>query len=108
LTRAQLKSTRKVRLQQFPGTVAPLKQLKRKPLKRITIHAVNQRDQGQCTHVSRIGRCEQKRWLDRHHIVPVSNGGTNEIENLTTLCHAHHKLMHRPLLNAERHNRADR
>ncbi len=93
--------------QQCPGTVTPsesadkkpmmAKSIKRKPLKRLTIHAVNHRDQGQCTHVSEFGRCEERRWLDHHHIIPVSQSGSNEIENLTTLCHAHHKMQHREL-----------
>lgn len=92
--------------QQCPGTVAPCESSvsrkssiqdppKRTALKRITLHAVNLRDQGQCTHISQFGRCQQKRWLDQHHVIPVSRGGSNEIENLTTLCHAHHKLQHR-------------
>ncbi len=97
---------------QCPGTVAPSKRaerkpLKRKPLQRITIHAVNHRDQGQCTYVSELGRCEQKRWLDHHHIIPIAHGGTNETKNLTTLCHGHHKMLHRKSPGSENRNRPD-
>lgn len=72
----------------------PNRPLKRKSLKRIVVHAVNNRDQHQCTYISAAGRCRQKRWLDHHHIIPVADGGSDEVENLTTLCHAHHKIQH--------------
>ncbi|MBI2605974.1 MAG: HNH endonuclease [Deltaproteobacteria bacterium] len=39
-------------------------------------------------------RCEQKRWLQVHHIKPVSLGGGNTLENLTTLCSGHHRMRH--------------
>jgi len=58
-------------------------------------HRVNQRDQTQCTHVDSLGRrCSNKRWVEIHHIIPVSQGGDNRLENLTTLCHAHHRMTH--------------
>ena len=120
LVRAQKKTEKGVHkaapapvVQQCPGTVTPSEpanrnqimgmSLRRKPIKRITIHAVNHRDQGQCTHVSEFGRCEQKRWLDHHHIIPVSHGGSNDIKNLTTLCHAHHKMHHRRSPSSDKH-----
>ena len=86
--------------QQFPGTVKKVAthsktKHKRMPIKRITIHAVSLRDQNQCTHVSQFGRCEQKRWLDIHHVTPIGAGGTNAVDNLTTLCSAHHRMIHR-------------
>lgn len=112
--RAILRAKKRTELadQQCPGTVEPTnrsnrKPLNRKPVKRITIHAVNHRDQGQCTHVSESGRCEQKRWLDHHHIIPVASGGTNDIENLTTLCHGHHKMQHPRLDHSERLSRSN-
>ncbi len=80
----------------FPGTVNSKKQTKprREKIKRITFHQLNVRDGNQCTHVGRFGRCEEKRWLDTHHIVEVTKGGTNALENLTTLCRAHHQAHH--------------
>ncbi len=58
-------------------------------------HSVILRDGIQCAFVDGDGRrCEQKRWLDTHHITPVVDSGRNTIDNLRTLCRAHHSLMH--------------
>jgi hypothetical protein len=67
----------------------------RKPLTAGQLHVVHQRDQGRCTHVNESGvRCNQDRWTQIHHIIPVSRGGTNDPSNLTTLCSFHHDLAH--------------
>ncbi len=51
--------------------------------------------QGRCAHVNESGqRCQEKRWLDVHHVVPLSAGGSNELENLTLLCRGHHLATH--------------
>ena len=52
------------------------------------------RDQGQCTYETQSKRCPARRWLDVHHITPLSEGGRNEFDNLTTLCSAHHRMSH--------------
>jgi 5-methylcytosine-specific restriction endonuclease McrA len=58
-------------------------------------HQIHFRDGGQCTQKNAQGeRCYQRRWLDVHHIVPVSQGGSNELHNLRTLCHNHHNQLH--------------
>lgn len=58
-------------------------------------HAVRLRDQGRCTQKNPNGqRCDEKRWLDIHHIKPLSHGGVMAFENLTLLCRGHHKLLH--------------
>lgn len=58
-------------------------------------HQVFLRDQGQCTHKNQLGEpCENKLWIEIHHQIPISKGGTNRIENLATLCHSHHRTMH--------------
>lgn len=59
-----------------------------------TKHQVSLRDQGQCTHTTDGERCENKRWLETHHQVPLSLGGSNNLNNLKTLCWAHHKMQH--------------
>ncbi len=58
-------------------------------------HAVNLRDQGQCTQTLPNGkRCEQRRWVEQHHVIQVANGGMHAAGNLTTLCSAHHRARH--------------
>ena len=59
-------------------------------------HAVNLRDQGRCNHRDQNGkRCNSDRWVEIHHIIPREHGGTNDLENLTTLCGFHHRQHHR-------------
>jgi hypothetical protein len=70
--------------------------LKRTPIPNMIKHQVHLRDQGQCTHRnSNDQRCNQRRWLEIHHIHPVSQGGTHTLENLATLCSNHHRFIHR-------------
>lgn len=59
-------------------------------------HQVQLRDGGQCAHLNPSGaRCENRRWIDIHHVRPRSLGGSNTPDNLITLCSAHHKMEHR-------------
>ena len=68
----------------------------RTPLTAAQKHAVHVRDGGRCTHVGQSGtRCTSDRFVDIHHVHPVSRGGGNDPENLTTLCSVHHDLVHR-------------
>jgi hypothetical protein len=68
---------------------------KRTPIPAAVLHQVRLRDRGQCTYRDTQGaRCVRQRWVDTHHIVQVSQGGSHELDNLTTLCSAHHKLLH--------------
>ncbi len=53
-------------------------------------HQVFLRDKGKCTKKS----CENSRWIEIHHVIPISRGGTNELPNLTTLCSSHHRQLH--------------
>jgi glutaredoxin len=58
-------------------------------------HVVTFRDKNQCTYQDRNQqRCQNSRWLHMHHVKPVSMGGQNTANNLTTLCSAHHKFLH--------------
>jgi len=52
--------------------------------------AVLARDGHQC----RTKRCKSKHFLEVHHIVPRSRGGTNDESNLITLCSSCHRLIH--------------
>lgn len=59
------------------------------------LHAVHQRDQGQCAFVDHQGkRCQNQRFLNLHHIKPVSVGGSQDQNNLVTLCSSHHQAIH--------------
>jgi len=67
----------------------------RSPLNSEQKHAVFARDEGRCTHVNSKGiRCNSDRRIQIHHIRPASQGGSNDPENLTTLCSFHHDLVH--------------
>lgn len=67
----------------------------RRPIPAALLHAIRLRDQGLCQHRRSDGtRCGEKRWVDLHHLVPVSRGGTDSVENLLTLCRTHHGLVH--------------
>jgi len=50
--------------------------------------------------------CENCGWnigpRDVHHIIPVSEGGKNEFDNLITLCPNCHRLAHRNLLSKDK------
>jgi len=68
---------------------------KRKPLTARELHTVNARDGRRCTFIDASGnRCPNERWLHVHHLQSVARGGTNEPENLITLCSRHHQLVH--------------
>jgi hypothetical protein len=87
---------------------SPQRPAGRKPLPQKLKNQVLIRDQGQCqerdfldesttsdTEISRDSNiCGDSRWLDVHHIIPVSRGGKNTLENLVTLCRGHHALEH--------------
>ncbi|MGZ6334261.1 MAG: HNH endonuclease signature motif containing protein [Bdellovibrionota bacterium] len=70
-------------------------EFKREPIPAGVGHQVRVRDLSQCTDVKNGIRCTNRRWLEIHHLKPVSQGGSNEVDNLTTLCQAHHRIEHR-------------
>jgi len=45
--------------------------------------------------------CRCRLWLDVHHVLPWSEGGTHDADNLITLCWLHHRLLHEGLLVVE-------
>ncbi|MGK5090324.1 HNH endonuclease signature motif containing protein [Bdellovibrionota bacterium FG-2] len=68
---------------------------KRVPIPTNILHQVRLRDQGRCTYTHENGqRCNQSRWIEIHHKIPISEKGTNTLENLETLCTQHHKRAH--------------
>jgi hypothetical protein len=59
------------------------------------IHAVNDRDKRRCKALLPDGTiCDSGFWTQIHHIIEVKNGGTNDLENLITLCGNHHRQWH--------------
>ena len=55
---------------------------------------VMRRDGGRC----RVPGCRHAVFTDVHHLRPRSGGGENTLENLVTLCSAHHRAIHRGAL----------
>jgi len=58
---------------------------------------VLRRDGGCC----RVPGCRNATFVDVHHLRPRFEGGTNETENLVTLCGAHHRAIHEGRLASE-------
>ncbi len=52
--------------------------------------ALDVRDAGRC----RFPGCTHRRFLDRHHVRHWSDDGETKLDNLLTLCTAHHQLVH--------------
>jgi hypothetical protein len=52
--------------------------------------ALDVRDAGRC----RFPGCNHRRFLDRHHVKHWSDDGETKLDNLLTLCTAHHQLVH--------------
>jgi hypothetical protein len=52
--------------------------------------AMGERDEGRC----RFPGCENRRWVDAHHIVHWARGGETKLDNLVLLCSRHHRLVH--------------
>ena len=56
---------------------------------------VHHNNESQCSHINAAGeRCQERRHLHIHHIKAISEGGTNDISNLTILCSGHHRAHH--------------
>jgi hypothetical protein len=70
------------------GTVLDLGRRRRRPNPALR-RAARERDTCRC----RFPGCESRR-IDLHHIVYWSHGGRTSLENLISLCRAHHMLVH--------------
>jgi hypothetical protein len=51
--------------------------------------ALDSRDRG-----CRLPGCENRRWVDAHHIHHWARGGETSLDNLVVLCRHHHRLCH--------------
>ncbi len=73
----------------------PTKEFQRLTLPQKRKHEVFLRDGGRCRWQDENGqRCCKSRWIEIHHIKPLSQGGNDDLENLLSLCSAHHKISH--------------
>lgn len=67
----------------------------RQPLSASLQHEVYHRDLGRCQMpIAQNKTCGTARWIHLHHIQAVSQGGENSLDNLITLCSAHHAMVH--------------
>jgi 5-methylcytosine-specific restriction endonuclease McrA len=66
----------------------------RRPVPPAVRRQVTLRDGGCCTTPG----CRNRKYVDVHHLTPVSEGGTNEPDSLALLCGVHHHAVHRGLL----------
>ena len=95
INRAHTKTERVVTKPKIRIEIKKTSSVSRQRLTAAQRHAVHARDRGQCTHVHPDGtRCTQKRHVEIHHVIPVSEGGSNDPTNLSTLCWPHHDLAH--------------
>ncbi len=81
-----------------PGTVDKTVTKKRPPILASTRHKLMIQFAGQCGHKNPDGSaCTHRRFLDVHHIQPVSEGGKSNLENLEVLCSGHHRAKHQKM-----------
>jgi 5-methylcytosine-specific restriction endonuclease McrA len=67
----------------------------RTPIPAPTRHEIFRRDRGQCQFINPDGTlCHNPFFIELHHKKPMSRGGQNVVENLITLCAAHHSHQH--------------
>ncbi len=52
--------------------------------------AVHLRDRGKC----QVAGCSNQHYVELHHRKPRAEGGLHTVENLVTLCSAHHRMRH--------------
>ncbi|WP_347177237.1 HNH endonuclease signature motif containing protein [Parafrankia sp. EAN1pec] len=63
---------------------------RRRPPNRQLRDTVHARDRGTCQYPG----CAHTRWLHIHHLVPWTEGGGTDIDNLTLVCGEHHRTLH--------------
>ena len=66
------------------------------PIPAFLKHQIQRKAHGQCQYTLPNGhRCHERRFVEFHHLIPLSRGGTHALENLTLFCSGHHKASHR-------------
>jgi hypothetical protein len=65
-------------------------------------HQVFLRDDGRCIYVEKDGlACDSRHGIQIDHIIPVSQGGTNDLDNLRLLCREHNLMEANRLLGEQ-------
>ena len=54
-------------------------------------HEVWRRDGARCAFVGTRGRCEERAFLEFHHVIPFADGGATSAANLQLRCRAHNQ-----------------
>ena len=80
----------------------------RTPIPAQVKHDIVLRDEARCAFIRPDGRrCENRRYVQLHHLIQVSHGGENSATNIVTLCSSHHAALHAdrqpPLTTASSH-----
>jgi 5-methylcytosine-specific restriction endonuclease McrA len=86
----------KPKVQRKPVNASPAKSNKTgvRYIPKSVRRAVFERDQERCAFRAPDGsRCTEHRCLEIDHIQPLACGGTNDIDNLRLVCHAHNQLL---------------
>jgi len=82
--------------QLVPGPVAGRAKFsgRRTPLPAATKHKVMLKFGGCCSFEKDGERCTERKFLEIHHLRPLSLGGSNDLGNLRLLCAGHHRAQH--------------
>jgi hypothetical protein len=88
--RFEKKSKVQVTLPEGPKKSNALVFSARRKIPESILRQVRLRDGGRC----QARQCNEKKWLEVHHIKPWSQGGGHELNNLLTLCSFHHRRFH--------------
>lgn len=91
----QIKENRNMGYSDNNDRSLPQRRLKRKALSQAIKNQVQQKAHGQCQYISPLNgqRCASKHFLEFEHIVPISKGGANSLDNLRMYCRSHNFLM---------------
>lgn len=65
----------------------------RKPISKSVENHLISRSKGKC-EICNFGNLSLIGMMEKHHIIPIENGGADDLDNLTLLCPNCHKLVH--------------
>jgi hypothetical protein len=88
--RVERKNELKISTQSKPEQIHAHKLSARRKIPEPILRQVRLRDKGKC----QAAHCNERKWLEVHHLKPWSQGGGHELNNLSTLCSFHHRRIH--------------